>query len=246
MHLLGSDFKITLTLPQGDHSYALMGLLRSRPKIDSTDTSFQAFARLSLANDSDMLIERLMCLLPQSPTQHWSSVSDAYGVNVWDIYPTCQIAGVCSNDTVLVDGAFGATIHWDKFRKVANTRRVRSWKRLAVQTMLHGAPYFFLIGMLFFQSAWNTVSVLRGVIRIIDEINNIWDTIVKYTPLTTAEAAPHHLDSGPAARRLLHWALLLGTVGFILVGTACVVFVSSPYLTRLLYGGKFCKFPSHL
>lgn len=29
----------------GDHSYALMGLLRLRPKIDRTDTAFQAFAR---------------------------------------------------------------------------------------------------------------------------------------------------------------------------------------------------------
>jgi len=29
----------------GDHSYALMGLLRTRPKIDSTDSDFQAFAR---------------------------------------------------------------------------------------------------------------------------------------------------------------------------------------------------------
>lgn len=30
---------------RGDHSYALMGLLRIRPKIDPTDTAFQAFAR---------------------------------------------------------------------------------------------------------------------------------------------------------------------------------------------------------
>jgi hypothetical protein len=29
----------------GDHSYALMGLLRVRPKIDPTDSAFQAFAR---------------------------------------------------------------------------------------------------------------------------------------------------------------------------------------------------------
>lgn len=29
----------------GDHSYALMGLLRVRPQIDESDTSFQAFAR---------------------------------------------------------------------------------------------------------------------------------------------------------------------------------------------------------
>lgn len=29
----------------GDHSYALMGLVRIRPRIDPTDTAFQAFAR---------------------------------------------------------------------------------------------------------------------------------------------------------------------------------------------------------
>jgi len=29
----------------GDHSYALMGLLRIRPKIDPSDSAFQAFAR---------------------------------------------------------------------------------------------------------------------------------------------------------------------------------------------------------
>jgi hypothetical protein len=223
-----------LILRQGDHSYALMGLLRIRPKIDDTDTQFQAFARLSLANDSDMLLERLMCILPQNPTQHWSSVSDAYGVKVWDIYPTCQIAGVCSNDTVLVDGAFGATIHWDKFRKVANTRRKRSWKRLAIQAMLHGAPYFFLVGMLFFRSAWDTISVLRGTLKVIDDINDLWARV-------PGDQSEHFLSSGPATRKLWHWALFLGGIGFILVAIAGIVFISSPYLTRLLYGGKFCK-----
>jgi hypothetical protein len=38
------DRKLTHTYP-GDHSYALMGLLRVRPPIDETDSSFQAFAR---------------------------------------------------------------------------------------------------------------------------------------------------------------------------------------------------------
>ncbi len=49
---------------EGDMSYALMGLLRQRPKVDPTDSAFQAFARLSLANDSDQLLERMICLLP--------------------------------------------------------------------------------------------------------------------------------------------------------------------------------------
>jgi hypothetical protein len=162
-----------------------------------------------------MLLERLMCILPKDPTQHWSSTSDAYGVNVWDIYPSCQIAGICSDDTVLVDGAFGATIHWDKFRKVANTRRIRSWKRLAIQAILHGAPHYFILGMLFFRSAWYTVDVLNGISTVIDE---------------------------EASKRLRHWTLFLGAIGCILVGVASFVFVSSPWLTRLLYEGKFCKY----
>lgn len=86
----------------GDHSYALMGLLRLRPKVDSTDSAFQAFARLSLANDSDMLLERLIFTLPKSPEQHWSQMDDAWDVKLWDIYPTCQVAGVGNDDTVII------------------------------------------------------------------------------------------------------------------------------------------------
>jgi hypothetical protein len=203
---------------QGDHSYALMGLLRIRPKIDATDTQFQAFARLSLANDSDMLLERLMCISPAHPAQHWSSVSDAYGINVWDIYPACQIAGVCSDDTVLVDGAFGATIHWDKFQKVANTRRKRSWKRLAIQAMLHGAPHYFVIGMVLFRAGWDISNILGDI---------------------------KFLTSNGLKTKGKHWALFFESIGFILIAIACYVFVSSPYLTRLLYGGRFCKHTFH-
>lgn len=86
----------------GDHSYALMGLVRLRPKIDKTDTAFQAFARLSLANNSDMLLERLICTLPRNPEQHWSCMDDAWNVNLWDIYPKCQIAGIGHDDTVII------------------------------------------------------------------------------------------------------------------------------------------------
>ena len=87
---------------RGDHSYALMGLLRLRPKVDSTDSAFQAFARLSLANDSDMLLERLIFTLPKSPDQHWSVMDDAWDVKLWDIYPICQVAGVGHDDTVII------------------------------------------------------------------------------------------------------------------------------------------------
>lgn len=118
----------------GDMAYALMGLLSVRPEVDITDTDFQAFARyenmilpisydqqcmrrpnyllrLSLANDSDRLLERLVCMLPK-PGQYWYNLEDEYGSNLWDIAPTCQVAGIggdgnmiiINNEFILLDG----------------------------------------------------------------------------------------------------------------------------------------------
>lgn len=77
----------------GDHSYALMGLLLRHPRVDISDTSFQAFARLSLVNDGDQLLERLICTLPLTCEQPWYIMDDAWMASLWDIYPRCQIAG---------------------------------------------------------------------------------------------------------------------------------------------------------
>lgn len=66
----------------GDYSYALMGLLRVRPQVEPSDTASQAFARLSLANDNNLLLERLMCTLPITPEHHWTDMSDAWNVNL--------------------------------------------------------------------------------------------------------------------------------------------------------------------
>lgn len=133
---------------EGDLSYALMGLLRRRPRVDKTDSAFQAFARLSLANDSDLLLERLICILPKDRLGDWSAMDDLWGVNLWDIYPSCQIAGICDDDTVLIDGAFGATIRWESFAKVAVTTR-ETWTRLIARFLLRGTPVWFFNGVLF-------------------------------------------------------------------------------------------------
>jgi hypothetical protein len=119
----------------GDLAYVLMGLLRRRPIIDHTDSEFQAFARLSLANDSDNLLERLICILPKSQTQPWYHANDMYNVNLWDVQPTCQIAGVCEDDTVILDGVRGASIRWESFLPVAHDT-AWSWKRLFAKMWL--------------------------------------------------------------------------------------------------------------
>lgn len=131
----------------GDLSYALMGLLRQRPKVDQGDSAFQAFARLSLANDSDMLLERLICVLPKDPKGDWSAMDDSWDVKLWDIYPSSQIAGIGEDDTVLIDGAFGAAIRWDSFAKVATTTR-ETWTRLISRILVRGTPLWFFNGIL--------------------------------------------------------------------------------------------------
>lgn len=77
----------------GDHSYALMGLVNIRPRPIWADSAFQAFARLSLVNNSEKLLERLICILPRRADQEWWDMNDAFSVNLWDIYPSVQIAG---------------------------------------------------------------------------------------------------------------------------------------------------------
>ncbi|KAI0198083.1 hypothetical protein F4808DRAFT_452187 [Astrocystis sublimbata] len=103
----------------GDHAYALMGLLRLRPQIDSTDSQFQAFARVSLANDSDRLLERYICTMPATTDQPWHDMEDVYHSSLWDIEPYCQVAALCEDDTVIIDGARGASIRWKSFLPVA-------------------------------------------------------------------------------------------------------------------------------
>lgn len=122
----------------GDVSYALQGLLRRRPKVDKTDSSFEAFARLSLSNDSDMLLERVLCMLPANRDAAWHDFHDAWGARLWDIEPSCQIAGVVDDNKVTVDGAFAASIHWDSLESVAFLKRetmVRSMAKFILRTI---------------------------------------------------------------------------------------------------------------
>lgn len=172
----------TTPFAKGDLSYALMGLLRQRPTTDEKDTAFQAFARLSLANDSDRLLERMICLLPlardetnttrvpdhdtslsaadaekaakraklaaeQRKLHYWTNMDDHWGAKLWDIEPQCQVAGIAAWDTVILDGAYGATIHWDSFQRVAITTR-ETWPRMLGRYSVRATPGWFFLGVL--------------------------------------------------------------------------------------------------
>ncbi|KAK5659972.1 hypothetical protein OQA88_13437 [Cercophora sp. LCS_1] len=152
----------------GDQSYALQGLLHLRPRIDRTDSQFQAFARLSLANDSDRLLERYICVLPVSPAQKWYDMADAYGSQLWDIAPTCQVAAICQDDTVVIDGAHGANIRWKSFYYVAFTRNF-SWGRWFASIAMEYQFGFFIAAISLFATAAvgrvvNFANILGGLI----------------------------------------------------------------------------------
>jgi hypothetical protein len=136
------DFKIDREM-----AYVLMGLLRRRPKVDLTDSEFQAFARLSLANDNNMLLERLICVMPKDQHQAWHDTTDCYGAKLYDIYPTCQIAGIGHDDSVVLDGAIGASIRWDRFERVAFACK-NSKKRITSRIVLNLSPIMLLVGII--------------------------------------------------------------------------------------------------
>ncbi|KAK8038651.1 hypothetical protein PG993_007062 [Apiospora rasikravindrae] len=139
---------------QADIVYALMGLLRRRPAVDKTDTSFIAFARLSLLNDTESLLERLICLQPLRAGLPWYDQGDFWSANLWDIEPVCQVAGIVDDGTVTLDGAYGATIQWD-----SNLQRHRylveqiyffkrpTFLRNVAKILLRGAPVYLMFGL---------------------------------------------------------------------------------------------------
>lgn len=103
--------------------------------------------RLSLANDNDKLLERYICTLPKEENQAWWDMADAYDSRLWDIDPVCQVAAICDNDTVVLDGARGATIEWSGFDFIWYTT-APSWKRLIASLLIRFGWNFLLFGVL--------------------------------------------------------------------------------------------------
>lgn len=215
----------------GDHTYALMGLLRCRPQVDETDSQFQAFARLSLANDSDKLLERYLCTLPLSASQPWYEMSDAYQSSLWDIEPRCQVAGICEDDTVILDGAWGASIRWKSFFPIKPTTN-NSWKReLANLTMLNQgwllSGAFTLFGLLRSNTA-NSATASEDAYTATDATENSARDTADQSAIIWKRVLPSDGNQ--------HWAVL--GVGFLLIIIYLLVVFLSAKLIRIIYGGK--------
>jgi len=135
---------------RGDIAYALMTLLSKRPRMDPSDTEGQALARLSLANDSDRIVERMACMDQPRLTGKpgWFNMTDDLGANLWDIEPLCQVAGVCHDGSIILDGCHGISIRWKDIPRIHLVIR-RTWKKRLAALALRSGPLWFIFGVVF-------------------------------------------------------------------------------------------------
>ncbi|KAJ5656056.1 hypothetical protein N7507_008006 [Penicillium longicatenatum] len=152
-------------------AYAAMGLLAYRITPDEEDDTFQAIARLSLVNDSNQMLERLVSLWPKyTPDVPGTSKvqgeeryavagseallrniadQDQYSVHLWDIHPLCDVVGI-GNDkfapTVILDRCRGIPIRWKSFPKVRYVQNFEGFRECISQFVVWIGAWFLLTG----------------------------------------------------------------------------------------------------
>lgn len=149
-------------------AYAAMGLMSYRLNPDESDNAFQAIARLSLVNDTNRLLERLICLSPRAvipPTNTGDETKQAFGSNIkilrniadrdqywthlWDINPICDVVGIADEDTptVILDRCRGIPIRWKSFPRLKYTKGLNGLRANLRILVMHIGSLFFVAGI---------------------------------------------------------------------------------------------------
>lgn len=127
-----------------------MGFLNRRVQLDGSENLFQALARLSLENDTDGLVERMICMSPDpdpNVNQIMSALigPDQYGARLWDIQPLCQVSGIGQSSEIIIDQCRGVSIRWKAFPQM-QYKRGFGLKSLVSEIILRAGGYAFGIG----------------------------------------------------------------------------------------------------
>ncbi|EIW81082.1 hypothetical protein CONPUDRAFT_144006 [Coniophora puteana RWD-64-598 SS2] len=217
---LQQNGEITPGLPSeaypAERVYALMGFFEHRILPNPIETELQALARLSMANDSDRIAERMVSLLPHSipPTACWYSDEDAYGANLWDIEPQVQVAGLTKNGALVLDGCVAAAIRWKNFPDIAFERNP------SVRRAVSGAlPYLF----------WG-INILGIFLINLSRAEGIFIIIVAIVLLF---AAPFLIGYSESGRILYAQPWLIGVKGVL----------TTEQVSERLFGGAITSFP---
>jgi hypothetical protein len=159
-----------------DLAYAAMGLLAYRITPNDDDDNFQAIARLSLVNDSEQLLERLVCLWPceeegdaeltdfvvdktvagSLAIMHNIANRDQYSTHLWDIHPLCDVVGIASDEytpTVILDRCRAIPIEWKKFPRMKYVKDFSKLSATIFQKIVYWGSGLIIAGFGLFYSA---------------------------------------------------------------------------------------------
>jgi hypothetical protein len=149
---------------QAERVYALMGFFEHRIQPSHEEDDLQALARLSMANDSDRITERMVSMFPAIPTPGacWYADNDIYEANLWDILPEIQVAGVTQNGALVLDGCRAAAIRWKDFPDVVCATEKSLRRKIAGSIPYFSWP-FIIIGL---GIIWQAISRTGGIVFI--------------------------------------------------------------------------------
>ncbi|KAI3394460.1 hypothetical protein diail_2652 [Diaporthe ilicicola] len=145
-----------------DLAYAVMGFLHYRLERNPEDTLFQNLARLSLSNDSDQIIERMISILPQGLQKHTYlpgrliddsdlfcnlTFPDQYGTRLHGVTPLCDVVGVAHADkTVIIDNCKAIHIRWKRFPRPI-VERHRGMRKIMAAFFVAAGLWWLLWGL---------------------------------------------------------------------------------------------------
>lgn len=201
-----------------DLAYAVMGFLHYRIERNEDDTLFQSLARLSLGNDSDRIIERMISVLPHraaagiyAPDREFDNSDlfrgllypDQFRTRVHDITPTCDVVGVAhEDDTVIIDNARAIHIRWKNFPR-AQVQRHHGMRKAF-------ASFFVMAGLWWLMWGFNL----------------------------TINWLPYWANWVQSSETRVLW---LGWIVISFIAVAIVLSAAAPFSIRRLFGGRVEK-----
>jgi hypothetical protein len=201
-----------------DPAYAVMGLLHYRIDRDDSNSVFQNLARLSLRNDSDQLIERMLSLLPRTerivtpngpllPSSRHTfdilSEQDQFGTMVYHVEPLCDIVGVAAEDeSVIIDNCRSIHIRWKDFPQ-AVAQRHYGFKKLIATVFVAAGLWWLTFGI---QLVISYLPLWAGFVKGVDDMYVGWIVLgFLFVALLLSASAPL------AVRRLFGGIVLKST-----------------------------------
>ena len=203
---------------RAERVYALMGFFEHRIHPHFQETELQAFVRLSMANDNDRIVERMVSSLP-SPipdTASWYVEKDEWGTNLWDINPEVQLVGMTVREAIVLGGCRAAAIRWRDFPTVAFATR-RSYRRLIANYLPN--------------LVWEVLFIGIGMVAGPSHAPGAWAPLV--LALTLQLFAPLLVAYGTSGRIVQAEPWLVGVKGLL----------SAEKASELMYGGTIKAVP---